>query len=767
MPGFADRFLSTGYKTTPDEIGKQESEFYKVAWKQAIQIQPKPGEFLRNELSNIYGVKELTRLLRLDKLAKRLDDGSNPYYSFDGKTLVDINNAVAGNPFADVHWRADVKAGIQPPGVTTQEPLGRVRLENVRIAEKHGSMFHEHKVLDSVDFQDVIVVFGFKGSNQKLNMYLDHSSPNYISGMRAQTVNRYAGSDGNKGSDKMYPKYQLGLSQNHLYGFKCGNLLIGVWVRYSFVFGYPKNDFEPGGIINACKCFPQITFSHFVQDIRTIPASFNWQTLFPYVQDITSLRPTGTTAESIYVERYKSRVKMVVSVNSSHHVSPQTINGVMYDGNYLGDLRATDVNSIPRQFEKILDPTYYGANNTRNILGFYTDSNNTDNATGRIRGPYLGPAGIEIPCWFNIFDYGNYDVQNAMQFIAIHGPQTPKTSKVANGKFQSIKTAVTYPSVATPNRYRVSKFPRQGAYDNIHLHGYLGHYLNEDGTTGPLVAHAPICGYCCFHLHWRWSPVNVKVANGPVKNGLVGKGFNNSDNFKGWSNTTANAVEGRALVPPNQHINLAVTTASPSFSPVTEDGNILSQTSSSPTSWNGNVLTSTAALDTDKKCIWYCCDILERGPEQTHVVMEQGCGYAFNYYKPVAWNITKTQVHAVVLQYSIITALYDYFGYIIDLFNYGNFTDFRDAIVPFNLPYTDPRVEDVMSWRFEMQYRLMHLFNRAEIALTASDYTAHPMRYVNDYENVTNYNKNYQLNGLDQIPTRISDPVILATLSNL
>lgn len=109
--------------------------------------------------------------------------------------------------------------------------------------------------------------------------------------------------------------------------------------------------------------------------------------------------------------------------------------------------------------------------------------------------------------------------------------------------------------------YRVSKYPRQGAFDNIHMaprmmipEGIIKSVIPANTSDAPTratvtaadfaqlkmdrIAMAPFCPHDCFHMHWRWS---------------------DNDNLdqiatRGWGADEPNMVPGAPMVPPNQDV---------------------------------------------------------------------------------------------------------------------------------------------------------------------------------------------------------------------
>lgn len=107
------------------------------------------------------------------------------------------------------------------------------------------------------------------------------------------------------------------------------------------------------------------------------------------------------------------------------------------------------------------------------------------------------------------------------------------------------------------NRIKVTKFPRQGMFDNLHLaprmkvndvidHVDTGRHIvkftNAADWKMDIVLMAPFCAHDCFHMHWRWS---------------------DSDNTDwptyGWGANRPSEEVGRVMVPENQDVFVVLT----------------------------------------------------------------------------------------------------------------------------------------------------------------------------------------------------------------
>ena len=114
------------------------------------------------------------------------------------------------------------------------------------------------------------------------------------------------------------------------------------------------------------------------------------------------------------------------------------------------------------------------------------------------------------------------------------------------------------------NNFKVTKFPRQGMFDNLHLAPKMTvkdkidrAFVNTGTINGAkhevrfttaaawkmdVVTMAPFCAHDCFHMHWRWSDNDNSVPG-----------------TYGWSATRPNEEVGRVMVPGNQDVFLVLT----------------------------------------------------------------------------------------------------------------------------------------------------------------------------------------------------------------
>jgi hypothetical protein len=108
----------------------------------------------------------------------------------------------------------------------------------------------------------------------------------------------------------------------------------------------------------------------------------------------------------------------------------------------------------------------------------------------------------------------------------------------------------------TDNQTKVTKFPRQGMFDNVHLaprmkvtdvidHVDAGRHSAKFTSSADwkmdIVMMAPLCAHDCFHMHWRW-----------------GDADNGEQATYGWGANLPNEIVGRVMVPANQDVFLVL-----------------------------------------------------------------------------------------------------------------------------------------------------------------------------------------------------------------
>lgn len=585
------------------------------------------------------------------------------------------------------------------------EENGRICLKNVKVHQtgEHGHG-HSHPVFEKIEFRDIIITLDIDG--QEIKLHLDQNSPTFSQLFPASLFRKV----GFNGSLNNNDGYQMGVKQTIAYVFVCANSLITLAIDFSFVFMYPANDFEPTGAIDANKIFPQIEFYSTKLNLNEY-STWNLDGLLTIVPE------SGRDGNKIRIKKYNARVKLICNNNSQEHIT-------VYDGadeSYFPELRRTG--NLPAMFERNfnLDPQNYQL--TRNIAGFYTDSNfgsttkygSYDLLRDKPSFPYqVIPKTIEdvspaanlamsvqlkrsqpAALWSNIFDYAHYNVSKETEFIAVHGIQGDRFDN-ENYTFPITLQPYIYPRDQFTKQVLIKKERRQAAFDNIHLHGYMGHYLDNDQP----VIHAPICGYCCFHMHWRWSDLNVELAKNKLlrfANSYFKYFFDDGSKYKGWYTNTNDILmqqpfkaPGMPLIPYEQQLKIAIT--DPDVQPHDQENNVTP--------------TNNPTLDHSRKAIWYCVDIenVDYGNVNRHLVMEQGCGFAYDYSDD-GKNTPYAPAGLAFLPKLLREISSDYF----------NIQDqvFLDYVYDPNALVLNTKLRP--NEMYELQYRIMRLFNEPNL----------------------------------------------------
>ena len=245
-----------------------------------------------------------------------------------------------------------------------------------------------------------------------------------------------------------------------------------------------------------------------------------------------------------------------------------------------------------------------GSGSGNNVASLFSDTN--DSTTGAVGvvptssnpgpTPRLVPGlgwhlgSFYWPNWSHMFDYCLTNLQTEKQVQAVYDQADAVSGR--SGVYP-------WPPGGSGCAITVTKTPRQGAYDNLHIHGDVG--ADPLDTAGGAKVFAPACAEACLHVHWRWGP-NVDLL------GLR--------EYAGWSPDLATsrsfAAPGEPLIPPNQGLRIAITGDSPTFDAQMN-------------------LTSSAALPGASKSVWYTADISSPPQGQRQVICEQGVAWAYAY----------------------------------------------------------------------------------------------------------------------------------------
>jgi hypothetical protein len=347
-------------------------------------------------------------------------------------------------------------------------------------------------------------------------------------------------------------------------------------VVFSLVLKNPVHNIDPGGTVRAIKLFPQMAFrcrsggAHVVAGFRATTWMLinSWRAVDPAEMPGMSGDMTGMPQ--------RNTAAFFVDTNYSVGVLVPTL------------MTRLVSNGRPEKenMESILDWPFY---------------------------------------WQQIFDYHQPDVTTEREFVGVYsslgGPDITAPANLIPPDPRGLKSRSqiyrwNYGDSGSDYRHTVKKVSRQGAYDNMHIHAYMG--LDEDAPGGaPMsMVHAPGCAEACFHIHWRWGALATPPLIGPA----------NPEDFSGWSDYKLDDLNPRSgddqngpMIPPNQQLTIALTTPD--------------RARSSPLS---TLIDTPGTLDQLNKAFWYTVDVRWPGADEWQVCFDHGASWAFEYTQPPA-----------------------------------------------------------------------------------------------------------------------------------
>ena len=389
-------------------------------------------------------------------------------------------------------------------------------------------------------------------------------------------------------------------------------------VQLSLVTRGPSADFDPGSVAVALKIYPQI--------------QFKW-----------SKRP-GLAKE---VKKFDGTVRIVGNPKCYEYDPPSPMCGTGSSSKFVPHQIYQDgATSIHRN-----DASCFADSNVSLIYG-------TQSASTRMARKDVEPVFFQWveggatyfsealpstkPTWASVFDSHYPNIVNSHQpvpvisneFIGVYGPEAKGQAKVR-------KMYVRHQVERNPDVFNdifIKKMPRQGAYDNLHITGYMGNHTaftaqaaiqaqllanypsNPVITTGPPsqlfvadvanepVVAAPFCGMDCLHLHWRWSILSEIIASTRISK-------TSPASFRGWSNKKSHSAMGASLIPYNQELRIRFEALSHAASATLRVGN------------NSTV--------EEEKVLEYAVQITAPAPDENQVILEQGLGWAMIYSQEV------------------------------------------------------------------------------------------------------------------------------------
>jgi hypothetical protein len=376
---------------------------------------------------------------------------------------------------------------------------------------------------------------------------------------------------------------------------------VEVTVEQSVCFRGPANDFDPTMTVVAIKVYPELCFSYRSLDGVTVVDRFHgcvWQNVDP-----------------------KSEPMMHPEGGEHHHPSsiPENpdgiftswfaeINGLRNRSWIMGRTRQF---MSPRQLLFAPPVAFYS--------GIFAYWQTQEDAVPRPDPDIVPPADAER-------------AQTEMEVIAVRHVAQARRDRPTEAvyKWRGRDTILT--SGTTDHYVLVTRETREGQYDNVHNHGWMGVSRNPGSATSPEMVRrmAPVCGQACIHLHVRW------LVGGDVLNAINNVSVFSPFAYWGWGDDPLTAaphsVQASPLVPPNQRVRIAVT------NPATDRVNAGNPASMSTVLPGTNLVHGVRIarlLDNTNRGLWYDVDVEGHIVEnQKHVILEQGWGYAADHATP-------------------------------------------------------------------------------------------------------------------------------------
>ena len=153
-----------------------------------------------------------------------------------------------------------------------------------------------------------------------------------------------------------------------------------------------------------------------------------------------------------------------------------------------------------------------------------------------------------FPAWNNLFDYYWIDPPIGTEIKAVRTDR-PYAREKAGLIQEAVEEATSRGTSRIAYKPRtVTKVPRQGEFDNIHMAPKMKlppAVARKQPTHWPTeTTMAPFCVHDCFHIHWRWSRPRIDI------NVVAPKWV------RGWSGNEPYREAGAPMVHPNQDVSI-------------------------------------------------------------------------------------------------------------------------------------------------------------------------------------------------------------------
>jgi hypothetical protein len=419
-------------------------------------------------------------------------------------------------------------------------PVVGLRLTDVNLSERPGDPFAAaEEAFKTIEFTDLKVKF--KGEPETTLRFADAF---------ANTIDKPRLVIAGPGAPGLY---QHGIKLSLTWGLTNKYLID---VTLSVVLRGERNDFDPGGTAAACKAFPQISMRYrprtkgYPKSTARLPAiEYLTGTIRIEANNIIPknivIPPGLPSGEEAFLKNHMAlgtlRAAYVTDSNTSHldssyEDSASVANfipgkkppwGILYRGRWQSG----------RKLAHVVNPALSPVGDTWDI------------GAGTARFGFVRHKGPLLPNWSWLFDYIDTNIATKKTVV---GAYTLKEKVVLRSALVDWPPAVDVNDGDNHYQMRIEKQPRQGAYDNIHLHPEMLEH-EPPREHQPLIT-APFCAEKCVHLHWRWGTSGINSLSTPYE-------------FLGWDDVGSSAVahvgRGLPLIPPNQHLDVTVDPLAP------------------------------------------------------------------------------------------------------------------------------------------------------------------------------------------------------------
>lgn len=428
------------------------------------------------------------------------------------------------------------------------DPNLGLRLQSVELKDRPGDPFAAATVVFStIGFKDLKVKFA--GEPERDLKFADALATAKPDGPTLKALE-----DGN--GEKLLGALRLGLKW-HIAGHYSVEAILSV------VFKDSAADFDPGGAAIGNKLYPQIAIRSVKRKTeKGKMAKVEWFSGSIHLVCGNVFKTDMAVHHDLHhMLTGKQQVVLAVDTNASDDDSKYK-----WDKEDVGEVIAARCahEQVPpwgiwgadwlsgRKLNDVIDPSM--------LQGADTYARGHAGATAR-RGHIEANLPV-LPHWSWLFDYVQSLPVGQKRFVGVWraGEKTPQNNDGGVPRSMPFKWPVdadkqthvsNAPVIFENYEMTVRKMGRQGAYDSVHVHPAMGSHGAHE------VVPAPFCADLCIHLHVRWGVVALsgQIPNTP--------GVINRPLYLGWGPTGrleqgAHTGLGAPLVPPNQHVEIAV-----------------------------------------------------------------------------------------------------------------------------------------------------------------------------------------------------------------